>query len=89
MAANPLPLAAAQGALGLRTAVLKPTPVYGTQRTLNGEVHNWYRLTLGFPDHLVGMLIDEIGLNSSHEVLDPFCGSGSQGFQEVRRCLRM
>src|SRR5258708_16294474 len=51
----------------------KPT----AQAILNGEVHNWYRLRLGYSDHLVSDLLDEFALSSSDCVLDPFCGSGT------------
>ena len=58
---------------------------YGTQRTLNGEVHDWYRIILGFPDHLVGMLIDKLQLNAGDSVLDPFCGTGTTLVECMKR----
>lgn len=51
----------------------KPT----AQAILNGEVHNWYRLRLGYSDHLVSDLLDEFSLARGDRVLDPFCGSGT------------
>jgi len=51
----------------------KPT----AQAILNGEVHNWYRLRLGYSDHLVSDLLGEFALSSGDCVLDPFCGSGT------------
>ena len=51
----------------------KPT----AQAILNGEVHNWYRLRLGYSDHLVSDLLDEFSLSPGDRVLDPFCGSGT------------
>jgi hypothetical protein len=43
----------------------------------NGEVHDWYRLVLGFSDHLVADIIHEFQLRPGSTVLDPFCGSGT------------
>jgi 16S rRNA G966 N2-methylase RsmD len=51
----------------------KPT----AQAILNGEIHNWYRLRLGYSDHLVANLLDEFKLSPGDRVLDPFCGSGT------------
>jgi 16S rRNA G966 N2-methylase RsmD len=51
----------------------KPT----AQAILNGEVHNWYRLRLGYSDHLVSDLLHEFSLSPGDRVLDPFCGSGT------------
>ncbi len=39
--------------------------------------HNWYRFVLSFPPHLVRDYVEEFGLNSTHTVLDPFCGTGT------------
>jgi 16S rRNA G966 N2-methylase RsmD len=39
--------------------------------------HDWYRFVLSFPPHLVRAYIEKFGLNSSHRVLDPFCGTGT------------
>jgi 16S rRNA G966 N2-methylase RsmD len=47
------------------------------QAILNGEIHNWYRLRLGYSDHLVADLLDEFSLSPGDRVLDPFCGSGT------------
>ncbi len=60
-------------------------PVYGTQRIFNGEVHDWYRIILGFPDHLVGMLIDQLKLGPNDRVLDPFCGTGTTLVECMKR----
>ena len=46
-------------------------------RFLNGEVHQWYRMVLGYPDHLVTDLITRLELKPGDRVLDPFCGSGT------------
>jgi hypothetical protein len=40
-------------------------------------VHSWYRFVLSFPPHLVQDYIRKFKLNSSHQLLDPFCGTGT------------
>ena len=39
--------------------------------------HQWYRFILSFPPHLVREYIAKFGLNSHHQILDPFCGTGT------------
>ena len=39
--------------------------------------HDWYRFVLSFPAHLVRTYIDRFGLRPGHQVLDPFCGTGT------------
>lgn len=51
--------------------------VSSLQKNLNGEVHEWYRIVLGYPDRLVTELIKRFGIKPGHLVLDPFCGSGT------------
>lgn len=48
-----------------------------TQKTLNGEFHNWYKIALGFSDQLVSTLLDRFSITPGKWVLDPFCGSGT------------
>jgi hypothetical protein len=59
----------------------KPSP----QRILNGEVHNWYRMILGFSDHLVADLLDEFHVQPGDTVLDAFCGSGTTLVECMKR----
>ena len=40
-------------------------------------VHDWYRFVQSFPPHLVRSYIDQLGIDESQVVLDPFCGSGT------------
>ena len=40
-------------------------------------VHYWYRFVLSFPPHLVRDYLERFGVNSCHQVLDPFCGTGT------------
>jgi len=39
--------------------------------------HDWYRFVLSYPPHLVQDYVRRFGLNGSHQVLDPFCGTGT------------
>ena len=39
--------------------------------------HEWYRFVLSYPPHLVRDYIKRFGLDSSHTLLDPFCGTGT------------
>lgn len=39
--------------------------------------HDWYRFVLSYPPHLVRDYLEKFNLNSSHRVLDPFCGTGT------------
>jgi len=55
------------------------------QAILNGEVHNWYRLRLGYSDHLVSQLLDQFGINAEDRLLDAFCGSGTTLVECMKR----
>jgi len=63
------------------TDARKPSP----QSILNGEVHNWYRMILGFSDHLVADLLDEFEVEAGDVVLDAFCGSGTTLVECMKR----
>lgn len=39
--------------------------------------HNWYRFVLSFPPHIVQQYLTKFGINADHQVLDPFCGTGT------------
>jgi hypothetical protein len=56
-----------------------------TQRFVNGEIHDWYRLILGYPDHLVGRLLDEFCIVPGDRILDPFCGAGTTLVEAMKR----
>jgi hypothetical protein len=47
--------------------------------------HDWYRFVLSYPPHLVRDYIQRFGLNQSHVLLDPFCGTGTT-LVEAKRC---
>src|SRR5712691_488096 len=53
------------------------TIVPSMQKNLNGEVHDWYRITLGYSDRLVTELLIRFGARPGQLVLDPFCGAGT------------
>jgi hypothetical protein len=55
------------------------------QRFLNGEVHDWYRILLGYSDHLVSNLLDRFDVGVGGFVLDPFCGSGTTLVECMKR----
>lgn len=46
-------------------------------RSCDSAVHVWYRFVLSYPPHLVQDYIKKFGINYSHRVLDPFCGTGT------------
>ena len=62
-----------------------PKRALGPQRFANGEIHDWYRLVLGFSDHLVAGLIAEFELSFGDNVLDPFCGTGTTLIECMKR----
>ncbi|HZT83152.1 MAG TPA: DNA methyltransferase [Gemmataceae bacterium] len=39
--------------------------------------HEWYRFVQSFPPHLVRQCLERFGAGSHHQVLDPFCGTGT------------
>lgn len=39
--------------------------------------HDWYRFVLSFPPHLVRDYLERFQMDSHHQVLDPFCGTGT------------
>lgn len=55
------------------------------QKNLNGEVHQWYRTILGYPDHIVSELIERFSIRPGQLVVDPFCGAGTT----LVECMKM
>ncbi len=43
----------------------------------NGEVHQWYRIVLGYSDQVVSYLLKRFGLGADDRVIDCFCGTGT------------
>jgi len=56
-----------------------PTIQGGRDKQLlsNGDVHEWYRFVLSFPDHLVAEMCQRFGVGQGDIILDPFCGTGT------------
>jgi hypothetical protein len=63
----------------------KQHPLTPSIRFLNGEIHDWYRMVLGYPDHLVASLFGRLSVDRSSRVLDPFCGSGTTLVECMKR----
>jgi hypothetical protein len=59
--------------------------VRSLQENLNGEVHEWYRIILGYPDRLVAELLTRFETRPGELVLDPFCGAGTT----LVECMKM
>src|ERR1700674_1081108 len=55
------------------------------QKNLNGEVHEWYRIILGYPDRLVTELLIRFEARPGQLVVDPFCGAGTT----LVECMKM
>lgn len=41
------------------------------------SAHDWYRFVLSYPAHVVRTYVERFGLDAQHNVLDPFCGTGT------------
>ena len=64
----------------MKQAFIKDTDSVNETNKLYVEdraVHEWYRFVLSFPAHLVREYLELFNINSSHRVLDPFCGTGT------------
>jgi hypothetical protein len=46
-------------------------------RVEDRAAHDWYRFVLSYPAHIVRTYVERFGLDSRHNVLDPFCGTGT------------
>ncbi len=40
-------------------------------------IHDWYRFVLSYPPHLVRDYVSRFSLGAEHQLLDPFCGTGT------------
>ncbi len=60
-------------------SIARPMVVGSENHLLESDrgVHDWYRFVLSFPAHLVRDYLSTWNLNTSHKLLDPFCGTGS------------
>jgi DNA modification methylase len=53
------------------------SPSWRPQLFENGEIHDWYRFTLGYSDKFVSGVLSDFNLRNGQLVVDPFCGSGT------------
>jgi DNA modification methylase len=67
----------AHGSLGSRRGPASVDREDNKLRLADRAAHQWYRFVLSFPPHLVREYVAKFGLNSHHQVLDPFCGTGT------------
>jgi hypothetical protein len=56
---------------------LYSNPELNQLRQADWAAHRWYRFVLSFPPHLVQDYLGKFGVNRHHQVLDPFCGTGT------------
>jgi DNA modification methylase len=54
-------------------------------REIDRAAHQWYRFVLSFPPHLVQTYLHQFGIDRSHQVLDPFCGTGTTVVESKKR----
>lgn len=52
-------------------------PELNQLREADRAAHGWYRFVLSFPPHLVQEYVRKFQLNHNHQLLDPFCGTGT------------
>ena len=57
-------------------------------RPKDRPIHDWYRFVLSFPPHLVTDYLERFGVEPSHTVLDPFCGTGTTLVECKKRGIR-
>lgn len=60
-----------------RQALDRSNPELNQVRDEDRAIHRWYRFILSFPPHLVQDYLNRFELTSHHQVLDPFCGTGT------------
>src|SRR5688572_23093701 len=70
----PLPEATTPSA---SSSLLQTTREDNKLRVEDRAAHDWYRFVLSYPAHIVRTYVERFGLDSKHNVLDPFCGTGT------------
>lgn len=55
----------------------RSSPEINQIRFEDQSAHRWYRFVLSYPPHLVQDYLQKFGVSSKHQVLDPFCGTGT------------
>ncbi len=58
-------------------ALLRTTREDNKLRVEDRSAHDWYRFVLSYPAHVVRTYVQRFGLNATHNILDPFCGTGT------------
>ncbi|MGD1084835.1 MAG: DNA methyltransferase [Verrucomicrobiota bacterium] len=71
------PKAQTHKSLDLQRAPAKPEREDNKLKLDDRAAHQWYRFVLSFPPHLVREYVAKFGLDPRHQVLDPFCGTGT------------
>ena len=71
------PKASARGSLVLGRGKSKAEREDNKLKLNDRAAHQWYRFVLSFPPHLVREYVAKFALGSHHQVLDPFCGTGT------------
>jgi len=66
-----------RGSLGIERGNAKAEREDNRLKVDDRAAHQWYRFVLSFPPHLVREYVAKFGLDSHHQVLDPFCGTGT------------
>lgn len=61
----------------IESAIALSNPELNQIRESDRAAHSWYRFVLSFPPHLVQEYVQKFELNSSQQLLDPFCGTGT------------
>jgi SAM-dependent methyltransferase len=54
-----------------------PTKERNILRREDRAFHDWYRFVLSYPPHLVRDYLQRFRVKAAHQVLDPFCGTGT------------
>ena len=67
---EPAPLPAPSG-------VVSKTREDNKLRVEDRAAHDWYRFVLSYPAHIIRTYVERFGLDAKHNVLDPFCGTGT------------
>lgn len=60
-----------------KSSLLQTTREDNKLRLEDRAAHDWYRFILSYPAHLVRAYVERFGLDSKHNILDPFCGTGT------------
>src|SRR5207247_2083666 len=60
-----------------QSSLLKTTREDNKLRVEDRAAHDWYRFVLSYPAHIVRTYVERFGLDANHNVLDPFCGTGT------------